>query len=38
MSGPVGFNRVGSFRFFAVPVKAKDTAAMPIRAFAEVDQ
>jgi len=27
-----------SFRFFAVPIKAKDTAAMPIRAFAEVDQ
>lgn len=27
-----------SFRFFAVPIKAKDTAAMPIRAFAQVNQ
>jgi kynurenine formamidase len=26
-----------SFRFFAVPVKAAETAAMPIRAFAELD-
>ncbi|SEL87530.1 Kynurenine formamidase [Haloferax larsenii] len=26
------------FRFFAVPIKAKDAAAMPIRAFAQLDQ
>jgi kynurenine formamidase len=26
-----------SFRFFAVPIKARDTAAMPIRAFAELN-
>jgi kynurenine formamidase len=24
------------FRFFAVPLKARDTAAMPVRAFAEI--
>jgi kynurenine formamidase len=27
-----------SFRFFSIPLKARDAAAFPVRAFAEVDE